>query len=169
MLTYSDLREIQKKELSSAAIAPLSKDFYEQLKDFLQKKRKEAMDSGSLLSMREYENIKRIAASIQSKREEKILLMATRGESSVAGLSDSETELLSRVAELINKQHAHFKDVVGEDEGAQFRRVMILKDIEQYVGLDKNLCGPFKMGEEHLLQKDEAEWLTKSRMAELVK
>lgn len=169
MLTYSDLREIQKKELSSAAIVPLDKDFYGQLKDMLAKKRKEALESGLLLTMREYENIKRIAVSIHSRREEKLLLMAIRGECNAPGLSEGEATLLTQVADLINKQRSMFTEAVDDKEASQFRRVRILKDIEQYVGLDKGVYGPFKSGEEHMLLKDEAEWLLKARMAELVK
>lgn len=170
MLTYGDLREIQKKELGSAAIVHLEKDFYEQLKDLLVKKKKEALESSSLLVMREYENLKRIALSITSKREEKLLLMAIRAENSiVVGLSESETALLTQVTNLVAKQRALFKELVGEDEVSDSRRVRILKDIERYVGLNKGIYGPYKSGEEHLLNKDEADWLVKARIAEIVR
>lgn len=171
MLAYSDIREIQKKEMDSAAIVVLEKEFYVKLRELLAKKKKEALESSSLLSMKEYENIKRIALSVHAKREEKLVLMALRGENSVPGLSEEEEILLVQVREVVKKARASFKEALGEDEGyaPRINKIRILNDVEQYVGLDKSLYGPFKKDEEHALPKEEAEWLLKSKMAEMIR
>jgi DNA replication initiation complex subunit (GINS family) len=169
MLTYSTLREIQKKEFDSAAPVPLEKDFYRQLAELIAKKKKEALESGSLLSIREYENIKRIALLIYTKREEKLVLMALRGEKDTNGLSENEAALLNTITEIINNSRSKFKEIFADDTFSEVRRIRILSDVEQYVGLDKNVYGPFKAGEELTLKKEEAEWLLKAKMAELVR
>ncbi len=171
MLTYGILREIQKRELDSAAIVSLDKDFYEQLQELLAKKKKEAMESGSLLSIKEYENIKTIATSIYSRREEKILLMAIRGETEIGCLSDSENSVLKEVSEIISKWRMSFKGMLSDDQNntRNIHRLRILNDVEAYTGLDRSIYGPFRRGQELSLNKDEAEWLLKAKMAELIR
>jgi DNA replication initiation complex subunit (GINS family) len=169
MLSYSVLRDIQKKEVDSAAIAQLEPDFYSKVSEFLDTLKKKAMESGSLLSIKEYENIKKIVATIQSRREEKIVLMAVRGEKEAAGLSDEEAALLAdlakRITECRDKVCGIWMSAKNESEE---KKVRILKDIEAYTGVDKNVYGPYKSGDEPTLPQTEAQWLLKSRMAEIL-
>ena len=95
-LSYSALREIQKKEMDSAAIIKLENDFYSQIAELLAKKKEEAMSSQSIMAIREYENIRKTVISIQAKREEKIALMALRGENDGDGLTPEEKSFLQR-------------------------------------------------------------------------
>jgi len=169
LLNYTKLREIQRKEMESAAIVPLESDFYERIEELLSTKKKQAMKSQSILEIREYENMKKIVMSIQTKREEKIVLMALRGEREGKGLTSKEKKLLDELAEKIHK----FREdtIMDEDEKKEVvknKTVRIIKHIEQYKGLDNNLYGPFKEGEEVHLPLDEAEWLLKSKMAEIL-
>jgi len=169
MLSYSVLREIQKKEVDSAAVARVEPDFYKSVSGFLEEKKQKAMESGSLLSIKEYENIKRIVSAIQSRREEKIVLMAVRGESESEGLSTEEAELLADLC----KRIAECRDTVsgiwmGKESGPSLKKVRILKDIEAYTGVDKNIYGPYRSGDEPSLPQPEAQWLLKSRMAEVL-
>jgi len=167
MLSYSRLRDIQKKETDSAAISELDPAFYFEVAQFLEEKKKLAKESGSLLSIKEYENIRRIVTAVQMRREEKIVLMAVRGESDAAGLTKEERELLKDLSVRI----ACCRELVsgiwnGKETGQQMKKVKILKDIEPYTGLDNNVYGPYRSGEEPLLPQSEAEWLLKSRLAE---
>ena len=74
MINYSVLRDIQKRELESSALAKLDNDFYQKVGEFLTVKKKEATESGSLLAIREYENLRKIILMIQAKREESLFL-----------------------------------------------------------------------------------------------
>lgn len=168
MLSYTTLREIQKKEAESAEIVKLEKDFYAQLKEMLEKKREEALRSSSLLLIKEYENLKKIAMSIQSKREEKLMLMAIRGDASHAGLTDEESMLLKRISEIVKETRERIAVVWTEKEPQQIKMIKVLKTVERYIGLDKKVYGPFEAGQELALPKDEAEWLLKARLAELL-
>lgn len=170
-LDYALLREIQKKETDSTKITPLEGDFYEKASEFISSKKDEAFSSGSTLSIREYENIKKILTTIKERREEKIVLMAIRGEGTSTGLTPEEKKLLRELSGAVND----FRETVsgllspvenGKEEKKSLKTVRILKDIESYKGLDSRVYGPFKSGEEVELPDAEAEWLLKAKMAE---
>ncbi|HLC69211.1 MAG TPA: hypothetical protein VJH24_05200 [Candidatus Bilamarchaeaceae archaeon] len=166
MLTYAALREIQKKEMESAAIVPVEENFYQQLAHLLERKKEEAQQSNSLLTIREYENIKKITQSIQSKREEKMALMALRGAHSGEGLALEERTLLEKLLDAIEESRRTVK-MVWESERVR-PKIRILKEVEQYKGVDEQVYGPFKPGEELELPKEETDWLLKAQLAKLV-
>jgi len=169
MLSYSTLRDIQKKESDSAEMTKLEPSFYGEVAIFIAQKKKAAMESGSLLSIKEYENIRRIVTAIQARREEKIALMAVRGESDAPGLTKEESELLKELSVSIGKCRESISGIWSGREGEQEpKKVRILKDIETYTGLDNNVYGPFRSGDTPMLPRSEAEWLLKSRMAEVL-
>ncbi|MEK6982160.1 MAG: hypothetical protein AABX38_04480 [Candidatus Micrarchaeota archaeon] len=175
MLSYSTLRDIQKKEMSSAAITTLEQNFYIQVSEFLFKKKQEAMSSKSILAFKEYENVKKIALTIRSKREEKIVLIALRGESTIPGLTKEEQTMLDQIRQLITNSRSNLDNLLNSDENnyiignatsSAFKKIRVLKDIQPYKGLDDMTYGPFKIGEECDLPLTEAEWLLKSKLAE---
>lgn len=168
MLTYSALREIQKKEMDSAALVKLQDNFYKEVSELIAKKKEEAVISKSILAIKEYENIKKIMMSIQAKREEKIVLMAVRSRIDEEGLTSEEKEMLSEMKGIITKNRASINESWGSEETPSMKRIKIVKDVEQYKGLDNIVYGPFKSGEQPLLPKEEIDWLLKARMAELM-
>jgi hypothetical protein len=48
-------------------------------------------------------------------------------------------------------------------------KVRFLREILPYTGLDNQTFGPFKVGEIAILPKEEAVWLVKEKLAELVR
>lgn len=169
MLDYSGLRDIQRKEMESSAVVPLPADFYQLMSQLLVKKKDEAVLSKSLAAIKEYENMRKIIASIAAKREEKIVLMAVRGESGGDSLTSEEKELLKGLSSIIKKSRETVKSVWETEKSEDnSKKVKILKDVEQYRGLDNAVYGPFKEGEEQTLPRSEAEWLLKSGMAEIL-
>jgi DNA replication initiation complex subunit (GINS family) len=172
MLNYSTLRDFQKKEMESSAIVKLEQTFYSDAAKFIAEKKKEALACGSILTIKEYENIRKIVATIQARREEKIVLMAVRGEKDSPGLTSEENALLSELAACIDSSRKNMADVwngnVLENTGGMARKVRILKDIEAYTGLDKAVYGPFQSGKDVIIPLAEAEWLLKSKLAEVL-
>lgn len=170
MLDYSYLREVQKKEMESSAVVSLPDDFYRSVSELLSKKGQEAQHSKSLLAIKEYENIKRIVAAIQTKREEKIVLMALRGENEGGDLTNEEKELLKELSSIIKKSRDVVKNVWDRETPVpdDSRRIRIIKDVAEYRGLDNSVYGPFTEGEEQLLPQPEAQWLLKAGLAEPV-
>ncbi len=163
MLTYSSLRDIQKREIEGGGLVELGEDFYSQVLDFLKVKKEEAK-SGSMLKVREYGNVKRILSIIQVKREEKILLMALRSEKSHIGLTKEERDLFLKVQQTVSD---HRNTLTFNTPVKNIQKVRILKDVEQYKGTDNKVYGPFVQGESHIIPRTEAEWLLKENLAEL--
>ncbi|HID46493.1 MAG TPA: DNA replication complex GINS family protein, partial [Chromatiaceae bacterium] len=155
MLTYAVLRDIQKREMESSAIVQLQDGFYTEVAEFLSKKKEEA-SGGDMLSLREYENIKKIVRDVQTKREEKIVLMAIRGESTGTGLTSEEGDMLRQLVSIIDKSRGKLVGVWGSENKPAQKKVRLLKDVEQYKGLDNKVYGPFKEGEEQMLPGGEA-------------
>jgi DNA replication initiation complex subunit (GINS family) len=170
MLNYAELRNIQKKEMESSAIVVLPEDFYQSVSQLLSSKSEEAHSSKSLLSIKEYENIKKIIIAIQMKREEKIVLMAVRGDKEGSGLTAEEKEMLKELSSIIKKSRETVKNVWGKEDSVpeSSRRIRIVKDVAQYRGLDNSVYGPFRQGEETSLPRPEVEWLLKAGMAEIL-
>ena len=52
------------------------------------------------------------------------------------------------------------------DKKAETQKVIILKDVAQYKGIDNKIYGPFKSKEQAILPTSEAEWLIQAKMAE---
>lgn len=170
MLDYSDLRDIQRKEMESSAVVSLPDDFYQLISQLLEKKKGDAFSSQSLIAIKEYENLKKIVASIASKREEKIVLLAVGGSRDGLGLTTEEKELLKGLTSIIKNSRENVKNIweTKEESNDVSQRVKILKNVDKYRGLDNTIYGPFEQGEEQDLPKPEADWLLKSGMAELL-
>jgi DNA replication initiation complex subunit (GINS family) len=170
MLSYSDLRDMQRREMESSAIVPLPDDFYQVISHLLAKKGGDAMASKSLLAIKEYENIKKIIIAIQAKREEKIVLMAVRGEREGVGLTAEERQMLKDLSATVSRYREVVKSAWGSETPVpqDSRRIKMVKEVSQYRGLDNSLYGPFKEGEETMLPNAEAEWLLKAGMAEML-
>jgi len=167
MLTYAVLRDIQKREMESSAIVQLQDGFYGEVSSFLAVKKEEASSGDSMLSLREYENVKKIVRDIQTKREEKIVLMAIRGDTVGAGLTSEEVKMLKELVSIIDKSRGKLVGIWDNNKKIAQKRVKLLQDVEQYKGLDNKVYGPFKQGEEQMLPGSEADWLAKSGMAEI--
>ena len=172
VVDYSGLRDIQKREMESSAVVQLPEDFYQKVSDLLSLKKEKAFSSQSILSIKEYENIKKIVRSIAAKREEKIVLMAVRGEGNPEGLTSEEKEMFKGLSSIIFEAREKVTNVWSNEESgsgsSSERRIKILKDVAQYRGIDNILYGPFREGEEPSLPEKEVEWLLRSGMAEVL-
>ncbi|MFA5077045.1 MAG: hypothetical protein WC488_01320 [Candidatus Micrarchaeia archaeon] len=167
MLNYSFLREIQKKEIESFEPVKVDRDFYAQLRQFLELKKSSAMKSQSFMDMREFENVKKVAKSIVAKRKEKLLILSSLSEGEVEGLADEEQAFLKELRRISSASFGPLECIFEEPKDEQAKmRLKVVKTIDAYKGFDNNIYGPFKEGEEISLPEEEAELLLKSKMAE---
>ncbi|MEW6528356.1 MAG: hypothetical protein AB1391_00560 [Candidatus Micrarchaeota archaeon] len=168
MLTYSELREIQKKEIESFELVKVEKDFYSQLKLFIESKKACALKNQSFDEMREFENAKKIVRSIITKRREKISMLFTLQNQEIEGLANEERLFLAQIRKIASESFEQFDSLFLEPKNEILRRtrIKIVKTLEAYKGFDNNIYGPYKEGEEIFLPEEEAEWLLKNKMAE---
>lgn len=172
MLNYAKLREMQRAEMGSSELCNVEEGFYSELRVFLGGKREEAVGSQNLLSIKEYENLRKIAKAIVNKRNEKLVLLALRGRKEMPGITGEEESFLARLSGTIEENEAKLAFIFEENNGKgkkdNIKRVRLLKNISPYKGLDDKVYGPFKAGDEVELPPDEAQWLLKEKMAELL-
>ncbi len=172
MLNYSKLREMQRAEMSSSELCSVEEEFYSELRGFLGEKKDEAMGSQNLLVIKEYENLRKIARAIVNKRNEKLVLLALRGKKETAGMTREEGNFLTHLSRAIDENESELAFIFEESNGGgrkdNIKRVRLLKNISPYKGLDEKVYGPFKTGDEVDLPPDEAKWLLKEKMAELL-
>lgn len=170
-IDYALLREIQRKELSSSKLSEVGDEFYSQVASFLEAKKADAFSSNSMMKIREYENLQKIVSAIKEKREEKIFLMALRGEKVNGELTSEERTLFNQLASNVRQFRSGVAACCPEEpqrNETEPLRVRIINDIEAYKGLDGNTYGPFKKDELVSLPKAEVDWLTKSKIAEML-
>lgn len=167
-LTYSRLREIQKKEMESFEPVKLEKDFYSQLRQFIETRKASAMKSQSFMEMRELENVRKVAKSIIAKRREKLAMLSAIAGTGMEGLTDEEQAYLGQVRRVAADSFGALDSIFEEpkEQAAHRLKIKIMKTLEAYKGFDNNIYGPYKEGEEILLPEEEADWLLKSKMAE---
>ncbi|MBI5223342.1 hypothetical protein HY990_02885 [Candidatus Micrarchaeota archaeon] len=170
MTTYAQIRDIQKRELESSAIVSLPEDFYQTLSTFLALKKQEAINSKSLVTIKEYENLRKIVLGVQSKREEKLVLLALRGDFALEGITKEEKELLKELSLIIDKSRQSIRSSWDNESSTpdDSLRVKLVQDVAQYKGLDNSVYGPYSAGSEQVLPKVEAEWLLKAKLAQLI-
>lgn len=168
MLTYSQLREIQKKELESFELVKLDKDFYSKLREFLDLKKISVLKNPSFMEMRELENIKKVAKSIIAKRKEKLLVLAALFEQKPEGLAEEEQVFLVQIRKITRDSFSIMDSIFEEQNEAHEHKmkIKIVQPIEAYKGFDNNIYGPYKEGEEIILPNEEVQWLLKSKLAE---
>ncbi len=79
-ITFTFLREVQRKERENKELVPLPKDFIEELREYLKRKVQilSNPEMADFYDIRAIENIKPVIKSIFDKRERKIIMFAVR-------------------------------------------------------------------------------------------
>ncbi len=186
MITFKYLREIQKKERSSAGLCKLDAGFYGSVSDYVLRK-KRIKDRGKELSFREkkeIENIWPVVKSIYDTRETKIVngaLKAARTGMKMSNILPSEKELFEDVrgrigdarrgleSVLSSGRKAHAPDEGEDEKGPEpdnLSQIRIVEDIPEFVGEDLKTYGPWKTGETATCPKNFADIFIKNGKAE---
>ena len=188
-LTYEELREVQKRERSTAMLSELPEDFYAKAGNLISQLKARVDTEFALEKAREYENAVKVLRDIYSIREQKILLRALRAAkegSSIAGLAAEERVLFEKVKEAVGEGERMFAAAAGiatsQREGMRTvagteqvhappeptpdgRKLRITAQIPQFVGVGGKRYGPFGPGEIVFLPLKESEMLLKRKLA----
>jgi DNA replication initiation complex subunit (GINS family) len=184
-LNYEIIRRIQTKE-KGPSLAELPPNFYELVPSLVAKYKNEQ-------NFREYENVLKILRYIYSRRQEKIVTAAMnvlRGIEAPAGMVEKEQQLYERMLGMLKSDEEHFKNLISagdvmpraeEQTAVQAavptiaaevetlkveQRLFVLKDVDEFVGLDGKAYGPFKNGDVVDIPHEEADMLVKMKAAE---
>jgi DNA replication factor GINS len=167
MLTDETIRRIFEDERNSAGLTKLPDDFFEQVREYLEKKTKMMRDETEQWAM---EAVKRRLKNIFERRERKIL-------NSAHGFIDSgvipenmtaeERGFFEKIVEGVN---AFQKERTEKLERQEEKLVMVamLEDIQKFVAINMKNYGPFKKGDITTLPEPNAEVLIKKGLAQKI-
>jgi DNA replication factor GINS len=167
MLTDETIRRIFEDERNSAGLTKLPDDFFEQVREYLEKKTKMMRDETDQWTM---EAVKRRLKTIFERRERKIL-NAAHGfiDSGVIpeNMTAEERGFFEKIVENVN----HFQKERAERlERKEENLVMVamLEDIHKFVAINMKNYGPFKKGDITTLPEPNAEVLVKKGLAQKI-
>ena len=188
-LTYKRLRDLLREEKSLPSLAKIPQDYYASIGAFLSDAFSQMESNNSIMQMREFENATSVIKEISLIRQQKILFRALRngGEhTKTDDMTREECEAYDRFCHIIEEENGRLNGILSrfshkksqitapvqhEEKKAtssRLKKVRFVKDIEAYIGLNKEKFGPYKPGEEGALPSDEADLLLRERLAELI-
>lgn len=192
-LTYKRLRDLAREEKVQPGLVALPQEFHASIGNFLSSKFSEMESNRSVMQMREFENAVAVIKEISSIRQQKILFKAIRS-GGVHGKSDEMTrgehELYDRFCAVIDEENGRLESLLARFAGSKkplqekmgeaavsmassapsnrLKKVRFTKDVPAYKGSNSQTFGPFKNGDEGALPQEEADWLLRGKLAELL-
>ena len=149
-ITFELIRRIQREEQSSPKLTKLPKQFYENVRAYLEQKRKITNRKVAL----EVKNVERLVEDIFNRRERKIFnlaLITVRTAIPPENLTDEEKAFFNKlIAILKDRRESLLKQLLSEsDTGTEQQATLIVfkEDVPEFVGADMRSYGPFKKGD----------------------
>jgi DNA replication initiation complex subunit (GINS family) len=188
-LTYKNLRDFAREEKAQPGLGKLPEGFYPSVQAFLSSKFSDMDASRSVLQMREFENAVATIRELVLIRQQKLLFRAIRsggGEARIEEMTREEYEVYDRFRAIVSEENekldlmlSRFESGKKEKDRGQapqaepgheqhLRRVRFTKEVQEYVGANRERFGPFKAGQESEVPEQEAEVLLRQKIAEAI-
>jgi len=186
-LTYKNLRDFAREEKAQPGLGKLPGDFYPSVQSFLSSKFSEMESNRSVLQMREFENAAATIRELVLIRQQKLLFRAIRSggqDAKVEEMTREEYEVYDRFRGIVQEENEKLnsllsrfeskKKAVAEPEASiapeksRVQRVRFTKEVQEYIGMNRERFGPFKAGQESDLPSQEAELLLRQKIAETI-
>ncbi|MFA6213672.1 MAG: hypothetical protein WC717_00140 [Candidatus Micrarchaeia archaeon] len=186
-LTYKSLRDFAREEKAQPGLGKLPDDFYPSVQGFLSSKFSDMESSRSVLQMREFENAAATIRELVLIRQQKLLFRAIRSggqEAKVEEMTREEYDVYDRFRGIVSEENEKLNNMLSRfeskkraastpeaaiaPEGQAVRRVRFTKEVQEYIGMNRERFGPFKAGQESDLPAQEAEFLLRQKIAETI-
>jgi DNA replication factor GINS len=172
-ITFELVRKIQREEQRLPKPTKLPENFYKNVNNYIQQKRKTAESMGDRKIGFEVKNIGGLIEDVFNRRERKILngaLIAVRTNIAPENLTEEEKmffDLLVRsIKERRNAVLNHVFDEAKEPETVMEAQVVFKEDIAEFVGSDLRKYGPYKKGDVVILPEDNVKILLEKGIVE---
>ena len=165
MLTDETIRRIFEEEKNSQGLTKLPDDFFNQVRDYLDKKSKLIRDESDQWSI---DSIKRRLRTIFERRERKILNSAhgfIDSDVMPENMTPEESEFFQKVVECL-KGFQDEREKGFEQQKEPLVLVTILEDVQRFVGINLRNYGPFRKGDVATIPEPNADLLIKKGLAE---
>ncbi|MEM5829598.1 MAG: hypothetical protein QW040_02770 [Candidatus Aenigmatarchaeota archaeon] len=174
-ITFELIRKIQREEERSPKLSKLPENFYQNVKNYLQQKKKILEKMEDRKASIEIKNIERLVEDIFNRRERKIVTQAinsARVGLVVENLTDEEKEFFEKVRDLVkNRREKILKELLEkeEEEKESVSMVVFRQAVPEFIGTDMKTYGPFEKGDMAKLPEENARVLIEKGLAEELK
>lgn len=170
-ITFELIRKIQREEERSPKLSKLPENFYQNVKNYLQQKRKILEKIEERKATIEMKNIERLVEDIFNRRERKIVTQAinsARVSLTVENLTEEEREFFNKVVAIIRERRDEFlKELIERREEKESVSMVVFKEaVPEFLGIDMKTYGPFEKGDIAKLPEENAKILVERGLAE---
>ncbi|MEM5879414.1 MAG: hypothetical protein QXU74_02900 [Candidatus Aenigmatarchaeota archaeon] len=171
MITFELIRKIQREEERSPKLSKLPENFYSNVKNYLQQKRKILEKMEDRKASIELKNIERLVEDIFNRRERKIVTQAINSARiglTIENLTDEERDFFNRVKEIIKERREKvLKELVEKGEEKETVSMVVFKEaVPEFVGADLKTYGPFEKGDIAKLPEENVKVLVEKGLVE---
>jgi DNA replication factor GINS len=168
-ITFELIRNIHLVEQSSQKLAKLPENFFQNVKYYIQQKRKITETKGDKKAFAEIRSVEHMVEDIINRRERKILnqvLISAKTQLKPENLTKEESEFFEKILEIVKKRREEFFAEIFSKEIGGISLVVFKEDFPAFVGIDLKNYGPFKKGDVAKLPKENMELLIKKGIVE---
>lgn len=182
MITYNDIYEASRKERYSEQLQPLSKNFIQEVADYLKDKKEIASKEDDVFSdvivktKKQLENAITLFKELMLRRRKKILnLVLVAAEVGISkqdfeNMLPVEKELFEELMKGIDMTDKKINEILNGKKEPDLKNKLIsfTENVESFVNLEGEKMGPFEKGQIANLPKEIADILVEDGKAEFV-
>ncbi|MEK6898086.1 MAG: hypothetical protein AABX28_01875 [Nanoarchaeota archaeon] len=182
MITYNDIYEASRKERNSEQLQELPKNFIGEFAEYMREKKEFSFKEDDSFSdvvnrtKKQIENAMTIFKELMLRRKRKILnLILIAAETGISkkdfdNMLDFEKELFEELMKCIDSSDKKVNsNMFNNREKTDDKQIVLFKgDVDEFLGIDGGMMGPFKSGETAKIPKEIAQILIEDGKAELL-
>ena len=181
MITYNDIYESLRKEKYSEQLQPLAKNFIKEVAEYLEDKKKVQDKKGDMFNdiitktKKQLENAVSIFKELMMRRKKKLLTLAfIARETGISkkdfeNMTDFEKNMFDKIIKSMEEADNKLASLI---EGKQDKKKNLLinfkQDVEEFLGLEGEMIGPFEKGQMANLSGEIVDILVEAGKAEIV-
>ena len=161
MITYNDIYEALRKEKYAEVLQPIDKKFIQELAEYLRDKKEitdkkdDLFSEASIKNKKQLENAVSIFRELILRRKKKLLNLAfIARETGISkrdfeNMLDCEKEMFDRIVKSMEESDKVIADLLNGKQIEEKKNMMIMfrERIDEFMGLDGEMIGPFDKGE----------------------
>jgi len=166
MLTYNDIYEALRKEKYNEQLQPLEKNFIKEVASYLNERKN---------MKRQLENAVSIFRELMLRRRKKLLnLVFIARETGISkrdfdNMLDFEKEMFDKIIKSMEESDKKMNDsLTGKQEKSENILILFKENVEEFMGLNGEMLGPFDKGEMANLPEKISKILIEGEKAEAV-
>lgn len=179
MITYNDIYEVARKERYSEQLQQLSKNFIQEVSDYLREKKEISSKDDDVFSdviiktKKQLENAVTLFKELMLRRRKKILnLVLVAAETGISkqdfeNMLPVEKELFEELMKGIDFTDKKISEILNgkKEEDLKNQLISFTDNVEEFMGLDGGKMGPFEKGQLANLPKEIAKILVEDKKA----